>query len=332
MERPSFRFTAPFNVETIEVKGQEHVFLEGIISSTHIDLVSDMVTKNCLESMKRQILEKNLKLDIEHEAFRGDSVEEKELNKTKVPAGKMFDADVKATERGQFALFVKSELNPFNERYANIKGNVQEGFLDAYSIAFIPTKVSVKNIEGKEVRMLDDMALLNVALTGNPINTAAKNQEVFMKSIESLEDYKKEKKSNPAIQGQLEVKSHSSSEEEKSIKLQEVNKKMTEEENKETIEEAVETEESAPEAEAEVAEETKDEEEVVEEEAEAEPEAESESNEEVKALTEKMKSMEAEMAELKAKLRLPVRKSKVEAVDKAEQFEVKSRNPLDLIA
>jgi len=206
MERPSFTFTAPFNVEVMEVKGQQKVFLEGIISSTHLDLVNDIVTKNCLESMQKQILSKNLKLDLEHEAFRGDSTEEKELNKTKVPVGKMFDASVQATEKDHFALFVKSELNPFNDNFEKLKGNVQEGFLDAYSIAFMPTRTIMKNIDGKDVRLLDDVVLLNVALTGNPVNTQAVNHEIFTKSIESLEDYKKEKKSNPDIGEKLEVK------------------------------------------------------------------------------------------------------------------------------
>ena len=205
-DQPCFTFTAPFHVETVEIKGQQRLFLEGIISSTHLDLVNDIVTKNCLESMQKQIISKNLKLDIQHEAFRGDSQEEKEINKTTIPAGKMFDATVQAIEKNQFALIVKSELNPFRENYEEIKGSVQEGFLDAYSIAFLPTKEITKEVNGKIVRLLDDVILLNVALTGNPVNTHAANQEVFMKAILSLEDYKKEKKDNPDIEGKLEVK------------------------------------------------------------------------------------------------------------------------------
>ena len=352
LESPNFRFTAPFNVEVVEVKGQQKVFLEGIISSTHVDLVDDMVTKNCLDSMKKQILSKNLKLDIEHEAFRGDSVEEKELNKTKVPAGKMFDADVQALERNQFGLFVKSEVNPFNENFENIKGNLQEGFLDAYSIAFIPTRTIMKNINGKDIRLLDDVVLLNVALTGNPINTQAQNRDVFMKSIKCLEDYKKEKKSNPEIEGKLEVKSHDHISDNHSkddiIKLQEVKymskeekeleaqKKAEEEAAEEAKKEAEEVEAKAKvESEAKAKEEAEakaEEEAKVEAEKEAAEKEAAESKEESKALKEKVESMEKEMADLKAHLKMPVRKSKSEQQGKSKDFNEKSSNPLDFIA
>ena len=364
---PSFTFTAPFNVESVEVKGQKRVFLEGVISSTNIDLVNDLVTKNCLESMRDQIIQKNLKLDLEHEAFRGDSIEETEINKTKVPVGRMFDAEVKATERNQFSLFVKSELNPFNDRYENIKGNIENKFLDAYSIAFIPLKSATKIIEGKEVRLLDDVTLLNVALTGNPINTHALNQEIFTKSINSLEDYKKEKKSNPEIMKGLEVKSeeaelkkeypwdqciadqikegyskeraakicgairsgtvshksNSISEENDTIKLKE-DKQMSEEEK--TIDSPNENEkvpEEQPKVEVPVAEKP------VEEKSVSELKS---LKEEVKSLSEKNANLVKEIAEIKATLKAPLLKSKVEVEDKSKEFEEKSNNPLDLIA
>ena len=409
LSQPSFTFTAPFNVEVIEVKGQEHVFLEGIISSTHIDLVRDIVTKNCLDSMKKQILEKCLKLDIEHEAFRGDSVEEKEINKTKVPAGKMFDADVKAIEKNHFGLFVKSELNPFNENYVNIKGNVQNGFLDAYSIAFIPTKVARQVVEGKEIRLLDDVALLNVALTGNPINTQATNNSIFLKSINSLEEYKNEKEINPEIMEKLEVKGGpgsgprrgqgsggkkpgSKKEKEEMIEdLHNEHDKLIEQgkesQAKKVLEKIKEldrleikgTTPSKPKKEKELEDEddeekepkkkanhdhirdktiklqeknmTEDKEtpevpvestETVAKEEVAEPKVEDvvkpAESAEVKAMTEDLKSMteknavlEKEIADLKASIKAPIKKSVVDVKDQTENFEVKSNNPLDLI-
>ena len=84
MENTSFKFTMPLVVNVIEEKGEQKVFLEGYLSTNDCDLVNDIVTKNCMESMKNQILDRNIKLDIEHEAFRGGSLEEKEINKTSV--------------------------------------------------------------------------------------------------------------------------------------------------------------------------------------------------------------------------------------------------------
>ncbi len=209
MEQTSFKFTMPMKVEVIEEKGEQKVFLEGFLSTNDCDLVNDIVTKNCLESMKNQILSRNIKLDIEHEAFRGQSVEEKEINKTKIPAGRFIDATIENLGNSRWGLRVKSMLNRFSPRYGEIKGNVMDRMLDAYSIAFIATKARHETINGKSVRFLDDVALLNAALTGNPINTEALNREIFMKSISSIEEYEEEKKSNPETEKLLEVKSHS---------------------------------------------------------------------------------------------------------------------------
>jgi hypothetical protein len=206
MENASFKFTMPLKVDVIEEKGEQKVFLEGFLSTDAMDLVNDIVTKNCMESMQKQLIDRNIKLDIEHEAFRGKSFEEKEINKTKIPAGRFIDAAVESIGRNRWGLRTKSVLNRFNPRYGEIKGNVMDRMLDAYSIAFIATKVRHEKIDGKDVRFLDDVTLLNAALTGNPINTEALNREIFMKSIQSLEDYETEKKSNPDTEKLLEVK------------------------------------------------------------------------------------------------------------------------------
>lgn len=214
METPSFKFTMPMRVDVVEEKGEQKIFLEGFLSTSDMDLVNDVVTKNCLESMKRQILDRNIKLDIEHEAFRGNSVEEKEINKTKIPAGRFIDAAVESIGNNRWGLRVKSMLNRFRPDFAIVKGNVVDRMLDAYSIAFIATKVRHETINGKSVRFLDDVALLNAALTGNPINTEALNREIFTKSIDSIEDYEKEKKANPDTARLLEVKGLQSSSQE----------------------------------------------------------------------------------------------------------------------
>lgn len=210
----SFKFTMPMRVDVVEEKGEQKIFLEGFLSTSDQDLVNDIVTKGCLESMKRQILERNIKLDIEHESFRGKSFEEKEINKTLIPAGRFIDAVVESLGNSRWGLRVKAVLNRFHPRYSEIKGNVMERMLDAYSIAFIATAHRDVIINGKSVRYLEDLALLNAALTGNPINTEA-NSQVFLKSIQSLEDYEMEKKSNPETEKLLEVKCSNSKENDK---------------------------------------------------------------------------------------------------------------------
>ena len=173
-----FIFTRPFEVET---KGND-VFLDGFISTTDKDLVNDVITKACLRSMLSQIQEKNIKLDLEHESFRGDSHEEKEINKTKVPIGRIVDGTLSENK-----LRVKAKINRFHPRFDETKGSLQEGFLDAFSIAYIPKKIAMEEKNGEEIRMVDDLTLLNVALTGNPVNTSAQIREVMVKSMDAIE-------------------------------------------------------------------------------------------------------------------------------------------------
>lgn len=206
----SFIFTRPF---TFELKGEgekEQLTLDIDISSNDLDLVNDIVSKSCLESMRDQIKSGNVKFDLEHEAFRGSSHEQKEINKTRVPVGRMENPTIVERVRDDgfkaLALNVKGIINKFESRYKNTKGSIVNRFLDAASIAFIPTKVKTIKKDGEIIRILDDVKLLNVALTGNPVNTAAQMINIVAKSADALEEYKAAKKLNPDVENMLEVK------------------------------------------------------------------------------------------------------------------------------
>jgi len=176
-----------------EVKGKEgtEYFIKGHISTGDLDLVDDIVTKDCLSDMYSQFDSKNMKLDFEHEAFRGKSKLESEINKTKLPLGKAVTKNIDAK-----GLEVKWQLNPtwqkFDEKgnvtmtFKSLWTNIKSQYLDAFSIAYIPISTQVKNIGGKKARLLKNIRLLNVALTGNPINTSATMTSVMAKSLDYL--------------------------------------------------------------------------------------------------------------------------------------------------
>ena len=208
-QEASFTFTTPLNVNIVQLKDGEHLFVEGDISTNDIDFVNDIMSKKCQESMQRQIIERNMKLDIEHEAFKGKTHEEKEINKTKIPAGKLIDAVVKNLGKNRYSTRVKGEINRHNkERYKELKGYLMDKYLDAFSVAFLPKEVKYIEKDGEQIRVLDDVLLLNIALTGNPCNTKAQLVEVFTKSMDALEDYKKLKELDPSIEDQLIVKAN----------------------------------------------------------------------------------------------------------------------------
>ncbi|NOR84823.1 hypothetical protein GQ473_01790 [archaeon] len=177
-------------------KGKEY-YVEGYISTEDLDLVNDIVTKDCMLNMMEQFNGRTIKLDFEHEAFRGKDKLEGDLNKTKLPLGKA----IKRTMDNK-GLKVKWQLNPtwkkLDEKsnvvmtFKELWSNVEDGYYDAFSIAYIPVKSRMNNLNGIEARMLDEVGLLNVALTGNPVNTHANMTAVMAKSLAWLKDRESE--------------------------------------------------------------------------------------------------------------------------------------------
>ena len=327
-----------FSSGPVELKQEgEDFYVEGYISTSDLDLVNDIVTKACLMDMAEQMRSRTIKLDIEHESFRGKSNIETEINKTIIPAAKIEDFLI--DKKG---LKVRAMLNRHIQRFEEVKNSIRDGFLDAFSIAFVPVKETIQEKGGKQVRMLDKINLLNVAFTGNPVNTSASIEKVFMKSLDYLNEKEKPKKPKPQPDPHKEPEDEEEEDktgkhpkkkkkEEKNhnhlsdntIKLREV-KKMEEDNKEDTTENSEEVVEEEKEAESK---ESKDEAEEP-----GKEEEKKESDAEVKALTEKVDGLTKELAEVKARLKVPVRKSKVEQQDKSENFVgEKTKDPLDLI-
>lgn len=196
MEQTFVAYSEPLSFGRITEKGQEKFFAEGFISTTDRDLVNDIVTDHALDSMMEQMKSRVIKLDFEHEAFRGETDIEREINKTRMTLAKAVDF-ARIKNASQNGLKVRWEFNDTWKKFdtkgnvtmdfEDIKKNIQKGFYDAFSIAFIPTKDTKQETKDGTVRMLDDMRLLNVALTGNPVNPGAGMTNIFLKSLNALE-------------------------------------------------------------------------------------------------------------------------------------------------
>ena len=113
-----FVFTNQLKFFEIEEKGIKRFFVKGAFSSDDLDLVNDVCTEKCLDSMVTQIKSGRIKLDFEHEAFRGKDDFESQLNKTKVPLGKAI-----STVKDEKGVKVKWKCNPTWKKFDE-KGNV----------------------------------------------------------------------------------------------------------------------------------------------------------------------------------------------------------------
>lgn len=212
MEQQVFTiFSKSLSHGVITEKGEQKHFVEGFISTTDRDLVDDIVTDRALDSMVEQMKDRVIKLDFEHEAFRGENQKEMELNKTKMPLAKAVDF-MRVKDGQRSGVKVRWEFNEnwkkfdskgdVTQSFPEVWDSVQKGFYDAFSIAFIPTEaIKKKASDGSELRLLDNLKLLNVALTGNPINPSAITTNVFLKSLDSIKDIEKS-------HNQKEVKNH----------------------------------------------------------------------------------------------------------------------------
>ena len=162
-----------FNSDSL--KALDGQFVEGYISTGDKDLVNDIITANCMVDMLAQMKNRIVTLDVEHETFRGKDHVEREINKSLNPIAKIVEASLDGK-----GIKVKTQLNPHNPRYEEIEGSIQDEFLNAFSIAYVP--VDFKNREDG-TRLLDKVNLLNVTFTGVPVNPEASITNVMLKSL-----------------------------------------------------------------------------------------------------------------------------------------------------
>lgn len=279
----------------IEVKadGDKVHYVSGYISTPDLDIYNDIVSQDCLDDMLVQIKSGNVKLDVEHEAWRKSS--------QTLPAGRIVDA-----KRDLKGVWIKAIINKHAPNFKAIWGSIKDGFLDAFSIAFKAITAEEEIVNGVKARILKKIDLLNVALTGNPINPECKMQAVFMKSVESM------KKGDKMVEEKDKTGSETT---DPKVKTEVKNDGETSKGKKEA--------ESGKEASKE---------------AKKEDEEEKKSLDKLKAnLETKDKEAEAkdkEIAELKAKLKAPVHKSQVDeksVKDTPPEFKASGRTPLEMI-
>jgi len=174
-------FTDELDYSSIETKKGKEYYVEGYISTKDLDLGNDIVTDECLNDMLEQLKGRTIKLDVEHETMKGESELDKKINKTKIPIGKIVDA-----WRDEKGIKAKAILNKAHSRFQEVWNSIKNGFLDGFSIAYYPIQTITKNIGDKIVRLLNKVDLINVALTGNPMNPEARLTSAFTKSLSYL--------------------------------------------------------------------------------------------------------------------------------------------------
>ena len=312
----------------------QRYFIEGHVTTSDLDLVNDVVTKECMDDLSAQFKTRSVKLDFDHETLRGNNEFEKKIGLTKIPLGKAV-SEIK-DEKGNRVQF---ELNPtwkkFDEKgnvvmtFEDIWKNIQNKFYDAYSIAYIPQKTTNKSLsDGNMARLLDKVNLVNVALTGNPINPNATIRNVMAKSLEWMQENEKTKSEVKMADDEKEKQDKLKEEEDKKAK-----KKAEEEEGQRRRGKEEEDEKKCNKKADDEEEEKKKK--ADEEEDEKEEKKEKKSLEKIEKLEKELLEVKSIMAELKSFIEAPRMKS-IGAENKSD-IQAKStpvsniKGPLDLI-
>lgn len=331
-------YSDKLNFKTVQGKKGPEYWIEGYISTGDLDLVNDIVTKKCMDSMLAQFGMRSIKLDFEHETFRGKNEMEAEANKTRIPLGKAMNKD-KDQEGVKVSWKLNDTWKKFDEKgnvvmtFSDIWKNVEEEYYDAFSIAYVPTKTVMIERDGKTIRLLDDINLLNVALTGNPINPMATMTSVMAKSLEFLKD---QEEVDPADMTLMEVKSQIDNlkSEVSNIKKQMGCKPMVDKKDEVPAEDA----QTPPTPEGEGNEQPEAGSEEGSESEGSEPEGKSEDLKEIKSrmdsMEKELKSLKKENADLKAIVEKPLHKSKGAANNEQKsqgQEQPEMVGPLDMV-
>lgn len=182
MENKLFNFRSEeLQFKEGKLKGEKKFYIEGYASTTDKDLAGEVINDSAQTSMLKQFRNRNITIDIEHEEWYDDKG--KQLAKPKgtmIPVAKVIEArqDSKGT-------FIKAEMNNNIERFDEVWGSIKGGFLNSFSIGFFPI-TQVGNV-------ISDLNIVNLTLTGTPVNAGAtftpvlKSAVAYLKSIKESE-------------------------------------------------------------------------------------------------------------------------------------------------
>ena len=179
--------TPQFKWSESELKGNKEYFVEGFVSTTDVDDFNEIVTENAQNKIVSEIKGKVITMDIGHSEWIADSGSQ---HANKKPASNLIPvAKVVEAERRDNGTFIKAKLNPHSPKFKEIWGSIKDGFLHSFSIAFHPLKAITKEISGKIMRFIDDLNLLNITITGVPVNSNATLRPVLKAFLNNEECY-----------------------------------------------------------------------------------------------------------------------------------------------
>jgi len=171
-----------YQIELKSKDGKEYV--EGFISTTDPDHYNDIVSLEAQKSILKQLKDRVIKLDYEHNRhINPETGERNERLLNLNPPGKIIKSEIRETEDGSYGTWVRVELNKNHSRFEEIKNSIKDGFLDGFSIAYDVTKSNPLTYLGKTFRNIIDLIIDNIAFTGDAVNSKTGIKKMALKSM-----------------------------------------------------------------------------------------------------------------------------------------------------
>jgi HK97 family phage prohead protease len=184
-EQKEYNYYIEFEpLEVITKGGNQHsYYVEGYFSTIDEDLALETLTELAQQDILRQIKGRAITLDTEHEIFY--SKDGKPLSKptSNIPIGKVIDAEIRTK-----GVWGRVEINQSAPTFDNIWNSIKKGFLHSFSVAFYPLEAIKKKVDGVLKSFVNKLNLINITLTGCPVNPEAKFSAVMKSAIDGYKD------------------------------------------------------------------------------------------------------------------------------------------------
>lgn len=172
-----------FNLIEVKSDNGRDYYVEGFISTTDPDLYNDIVTEEAQVKILRQLLNQDITMDEDHDVWRDPETGEPHSRpQNKIPAAKVVHAELRELEDGSVGTWVKVMLNKDYPIFDKLLNSIKNGFVHSFSIAYNVIKDTPKKIGDEIFRVISDLNVFNVGITGVPVNPNAKFQ-LALKSL-----------------------------------------------------------------------------------------------------------------------------------------------------
>lgn len=177
--------------EIITLKSDKRYYVQGYISTTDIDLANEVLTENAQRDLHNQIqtIIKSggfITGDVEHMIFYDDNGKALSMPKVRDSSGSLIIPEMKIidSELRDKGVWVKAEINRHHPNFNTIWKNIEEGFLNGFSVAVKAITTITKKINNEWVNLIDKIKLINVTMTGTPANPNALMSPVLKSLIQ----------------------------------------------------------------------------------------------------------------------------------------------------